>query len=54
MIERIKRQKGFWIGMGIMIGSIVGALTDNIGIWLPVGICLGAALEATQRKGKKK
>ena len=33
-----------------MIGTIVGAITDNIGIWTPVGIAIGAALETTYNK----
>jgi hypothetical protein len=36
-----------------MIGTIVGAVTDNIGIWLPVGIAIGVALETTQKNKKK-
>ena len=35
-----------------MIGTIVGAVTDNIGIWLPVGIAIGVALETTQKNKK--
>lgn len=50
MLKKLKQQKGFWIGISIMVGSIVGALTDNIGIWLPVGIAIGVALETTQKK----
>ena len=50
MLNKMKKQKGFWIGISIMIGSIVGALTNNIGIWLPVGIAIGVALETTQKK----
>ena len=45
----MKKQKGFYIGISIVIGSIVGALTDNIGIWLPVGVAIGVALETTQK-----
>jgi len=30
MLKKLKQQKGFWIGIGIMVGSVVGALTDNI------------------------
>lgn len=45
----MKKQKGFWIGISIMVGSIVGVLTDNIGIWLPVGVAIGVALETTQK-----
>ena len=50
MLKKLTQQKGFWIGIGIMVGSIVGALTDNIGIWLPVGIAIGVALETTKKK----
>ena len=50
MLKKMKQQKGFWIGISIMVGTIVGALTDNIGIWLPVGIAIGVALETTQKK----
>ena len=45
----MKKQKGFWIGISIMVGSIVGALTDNIVIWLLVGVVVGVALVATQK-----
>ncbi|MFL3001393.1 MAG: hypothetical protein ACJZ0Y_04395 [Cytophagales bacterium] len=50
MLKKLKQQKGFWIGIGVMVGSVVGALTKNIGIWLPVGIAIGVALETTQKK----
>ena len=36
-----------------MIGTIVWAVTDNIGIWLPVGIAIGVALETTQKNKTK-
>ena len=34
---------GMAIGMciGVAIGAAVGAATDNIGLWLPIGLCLG-------------
>jgi|GEM_PF-2463452 len=32
-----KKETSTAIGLGIMFGSIIGALTDNIGIWLPPG-----------------
>ena len=53
MLKNLKQQKGFWIGICLMIGTIVGALTDNIGIWLPVGIAIGVALETTQKNKQK-
>ena len=53
MLKKLTQQKGFWIGIGIMVGSIIGALTDNIGIWLPVGIAIGVALETTKKNKQK-
>ena len=32
------------IGIGVMTGTIVGVLTDNIGMWLPIGIAIGAGI----------
>ena len=50
MLKKLIQQKGFWIGIGIIVGSVVGALTDNIGIWLPLGLVIDVALEITQKK----
>ena len=30
--------------MGIIIGTVVGALTDNVGLWIVIGIAVGAAV----------
>ena len=35
------------ISFGMMIGAVIGILTDNIGLWLPVGLCLGVAVGAS-------
>tara|TARA_B100001105_G_scaffold7219_1_gene5511 strand:+ start:394 stop:564 length:171 start_codon:yes stop_codon:yes gene_type:complete len=40
------------IGIGVMTGTIVGVLTDNIGLWLPIGIALGAGIGTTQKNTK--
>jgi hypothetical protein len=50
MLKKLKLQKESWLGICLMIGTIVGAVTDNIGIWIPVGIAIIAALETTQNK----
>ena len=50
MLKKLKLQKESWLGICLMIGTIVGAVTDNIGIWIPVGIAIVAALETTQNK----
>ncbi len=47
-----KQQKGFWLGIGFMVGSVVGLLIDNIALWFPLGLVIGAVLEITQRKLK--
>ena len=46
MFNKLKLQKGFWIGMGIMICTIIGAVTENIGILFTLGICIGIFLES--------
>ena len=38
------------IAIGVVGGIIIGVLTDNIGLWLPVGIALGAGIGTTQKK----
>jgi len=40
-----KSGKGQKLGIGIILGAIVGLLTSNIALWLPIGIAIGAALE---------
>jgi len=34
------RQKS--IALGVLFGVLVGSVTDQIGIWLPIGIAVGA------------
>ena len=31
------------ISIGLVAGVIIGAITENIGLWLPLGIAFGAA-----------
>ncbi|MBT6169721.1 MAG: hypothetical protein HOH98_03125 [Flavobacteriaceae bacterium] len=40
------------IAIGVVGGIIIGVLTDNIGLWLPVGIALGAGIGTTQKKSR--
>ena len=49
------KQKGYYIGLGLIAGTIVGVLTENIGLWLSLGIVFGAAMETqhTDTKNKK-
>ena len=32
------------ISIGLVSGVIIGATTENIGLWLPLGIALGVAV----------
>ena len=49
-LKKIKLQKGFWLGIFLMIGTITGAVTGNIGMYLPLGICFGVVIELIQNK----
>jgi len=45
-------------GIGLTAGIVIGSITDNIGLWLPLGLCLGAgvgmALDDKNKKSPKK
>ncbi|MDA7717158.1 hypothetical protein N8808_00460 [Flavobacteriaceae bacterium] len=49
-LKKTKLQKGFWLGIFLMIGTITGAVTGNIGMYLPLGICFGVVIELIQNK----
>jgi len=50
VLNKIKLQKGFWLGIFLMIGIVTGAITENIGLCLPLGICFGVVIELMQNK----
>ena len=50
ILNNIKLQKGFWLGIFLMIGTITGAVTENIGVCLLLGICFGVVIELFQNK----
>ena len=45
MLKKLKLQKRSSLGICLMIGTIVGAETDNIGICISLAISLGVVLE---------
>lgn len=50
MNEKIKKKdKEYYIGIGLCLGVAFGAAIDNIGL----GICLGLALGVAMQKSKK-
>ena len=41
------------IAIGVITGVLVGVLTKNIGIWLHVGIAIGAGIGFTRNENRK-
>ena len=50
ILKKIKLQKRLWLGIFLMIGTITGAVTGDIGMYLPLGICFGVVIELIQNK----
>ena len=48
-----KKETSTAIGPGTMFGSIIGVLTDNIDLWLPLGIAFGAGICVTRARRQK-
>jgi hypothetical protein len=42
---------GSYIGIGLIIGVVLYALTDGA-VWIPVGIAIGAAMEQRNRTNR--
>ncbi len=45
----IKSKKEIRLPLGIVSGVLLGLLTSNIALWLPIGIVIGAALEYSKK-----
>jgi|TARA_B100000809_G_scaffold237335_1_gene257093 hypothetical protein len=50
MVNGQKLPKGFFIAMGIIIGTVIGALAGNVGLWIVIGLVAGAAAEYSLSK----
>lgn len=44
----------FSVGLGIIIGTTIGAVFGNVGLWITAGIILGAIIGVTISKVYKK
>lgn len=42
------------MAIGMLMGVAVGASTDNLGMWMAIGIAIGAGLEGTFLTGSEK
>ena len=40
-------------GIGLLAGIIIGSATDNVGLWIPLGLCFGAGIGITLEKKTK-
>ena len=57
MYGKMNKEKklGSGIAIGIVFGTVIGVLTDNIGLWLSVGIAIGAGVGTSlMQQGSKK
>ena len=41
-------------GIGLLIGVVIGSNTDDIGSWIPLGLCLGAGIGLALSDSNKK
>ena len=44
------KRTGSFIALGILLGTVIGSLTDNVGLWVGMGIVLGSALGAMKSR----
>ncbi|MDC3258328.1 hypothetical protein OAU28_03155 [Flavobacteriales bacterium] len=44
---------GFWLAIGVAIGTSIGVATENLQIWLPLGISMGALISFLINKSKQ-
>lgn len=42
-----------WFVLGISLGVAFGIIFDNIGLWLPLGVCIGLVGPAWKKRMKK-
>ena len=40
-------------GIGLLAGIIIGSATDNVGLWIPLGLCFGAGIGTVLEKNTK-
>ena len=40
-------------GIGLLAGIIIGSATDNVGLWVALGLCFGAGIGTTLEKKTK-
>jgi hypothetical protein len=38
------------LGIGLLAGIIIGSATDNVGLWIALGLCFGAGIGSVLEK----
>ena len=46
----MKQKKGFYIGVGLIIGVLIGVYLDNIGLWISLGLVFGVSIENSKQQ----
>jgi len=49
LAAKSKLPKGTKLAIGVGVGTAIGVATDNLGLWLALGVAIGAALTAVQK-----
>ena len=49
----MKNDLGKMIAVGLVLGTIVGAVTNNMSLWPGVGLVLGITIGTAQKNNKK-
>ena len=42
-------KKDNWVAYGIVFGTLVGLFTENLGLWLALGVVLGAGMSEIKK-----
>ncbi|MDA7567593.1 hypothetical protein N9R28_02050 [Flavobacteriaceae bacterium] len=42
-------KKDNWVAYGIVFGTLVGLFTENLGLWLALGVVLGAGMSEVKK-----
>ena len=52
--KQLRYGVGRGMAIGIAIGTALGVATDNLGLWLPVGIAIGAGVGNSMVKKRRR
>jgi F0F1-type ATP synthase assembly protein I len=41
---------GYGLAVGLMLGVAIGVCLDNIGVWMPIGLLFGLAIDYSLKR----